>query len=133
MATTHRSDLVEQLEKALTEEAYDGGMGVLSPEQFTKLVRTLATTAAAVVAEAQTSMDVTRRAPLQGTRGIGPAGTIAWAEHLEVWEAYARRYGRAQGAERIAERGGFGQGEVRSLLGREPRTFVAEQGGVQSR
>lgn len=55
MATTHRSDLVEQLEKALTDEAYDGGSGALSEEQFTKLVRTLAITAAAVVAEGEPS------------------------------------------------------------------------------
>lgn len=51
MVTTHRSDLVEQLEKAFTDEAYDGGMGVLSPEQFTSLVRTLAGTAAGVLGE----------------------------------------------------------------------------------
>lgn len=49
MATTHRSDLIEELEKALAEEAYDGGMGALSPEQFTSLVRTLAVTAMVVV------------------------------------------------------------------------------------
>ena len=48
MATTHRSDLVEQLEKALTDEAYDGGNGALSEEQFSKLVRRLADTAIAV-------------------------------------------------------------------------------------
>ncbi|WP_136043312.1 MULTISPECIES: hypothetical protein [unclassified Microbacterium] len=64
-----------------------------------------------------------RRAPLQATKDVGPAGTISWAEHLAVWEAYARRHGRAQSAERIAERGGFGQGEVQTLLGRTARTF----------
>lgn len=59
MATTHRSDLVEQLEKALTDEAYDGGNGALSDEQFTNLVRKLATTAAAVVAETCTPTRIT--------------------------------------------------------------------------
>lgn len=51
MATTHRSDLVEQLEKALTDEAYDGGMGALSPDEFAHLVRTLAVTVEEVVRE----------------------------------------------------------------------------------
>lgn len=51
MATTLRSDLVEQLEKALTDEAYDGGNGALNEEQFTRLVRALAATAAEVVGE----------------------------------------------------------------------------------
>lgn len=49
MATTHRSDLIEALENAFTDEAYDGGMGALSPEQFAQLVRTLASTAFAVL------------------------------------------------------------------------------------
>jgi hypothetical protein len=64
-----------------------------------------------------------RRVPLQATKDVGPAGTITWAEHVEIWEAYARRHGRSQSAERIAERGGFGQGEAGTFLGREPRTF----------
>jgi hypothetical protein len=51
MATTHRSDLIEELEKALTDEAYDGGMGALSRDEFSTLVRTLAVTAEAVVRE----------------------------------------------------------------------------------
>lgn len=53
MATTHRSDLVDELEKALRDEAYDGGMGSLSPEQFTDYVRGLAVTVAKVVEEAR--------------------------------------------------------------------------------
>ena len=51
MVTTHRSNLVEQLEKALTDEAYDGGHGAMNEEQFRKLVRTLAATAAEVIDE----------------------------------------------------------------------------------
>lgn len=55
MATTHRSDLVDELEKALRDEVCDGGFGALLPEQLTDYVRTLAVTAAAVVAEKHTS------------------------------------------------------------------------------
>jgi hypothetical protein len=63
------------------------------------------------------------RAPVQ--KGVdGPAGTISWAEHLRVWEAYARRYRNGQTAERIAERGGFGHGEILDLTGGLARTFV---------
>ncbi|MGW9270779.1 hypothetical protein [Microbacterium sp. NPDC055599] len=54
MATTHRSDLIDELEKALRDEAYDGGMGALGPETFTDYVRGLAVTAAKVVEEAHT-------------------------------------------------------------------------------
>lgn len=63
------------------------------------------------------------RAPVQrGPRG--PAGTITWAEHVEAWAAYDRRY-HGQTAERIAERGGFGHTELAALLGHAPRTFEA--------
>ena len=73
-----------------------------------------------------------RRAPVQRERwdrerhkpGKGP-GTITWAEHLEVWSAYAGRHGTGQDAERIAERGGFGYGEAETLLGRPLRTWRA--------
>lgn len=44
--------LVDELEKALTDEAYDGGMGALSGVEFSELVRTLAVTAAEVVEKA---------------------------------------------------------------------------------
>jgi hypothetical protein len=63
------------------------------------------------------------RAPLQAEKGVGAKGTIAWAEHLEVWAAYAARYGTRQSAERIAERGGFGHSEVQMLTGHPPRSF----------
>ena len=61
---------------------------------------------------------MTDRAPVQS-----PRGTIAWAEHVEAWEQYAKRY-RGQSAERIAERGGFGYHELVTFLGRDPETFV---------
>ena len=49
--------LTDELEKALRDEAYDGGMGALGPEEFTDYVRGLAVTAAKVVEEAHTPAD----------------------------------------------------------------------------
>ena len=76
--------------------------------------------------------DANRRAPVQGdynraTRRYERAGSIAWAEHVEAWEDYARRYGRDQSAERIAERGGFGYQELVDHLKRAPTTWTGEQ------
>lgn len=65
MATTHRSDLVDELEKALHDEAYDGGMGALGPEKFTDYVRGLAVTAARVVEQAHTPTDNEREALIE--------------------------------------------------------------------
>lgn len=62
MATTHRSDLVDELEKALRDEAYDGGFGYMGDEQFTSYVRGLAVTAAKVVEEGHTPTDDEREA-----------------------------------------------------------------------
>ena len=56
-------------------------------------------------------------------RGSRCAGTILWAEHEEAWKQYARLFGASQSAERIAERGGYGYGELELLLGHEPRTW----------
>lgn len=72
--------------------------------------------------------DYARRAPVQGdynraTRSYERAGSIAWSEHLKAWEGYARRFGRDQSADRIAERGGFSFAEVVEYLGREPTTW----------
>ncbi len=75
-----------------------------------------------------------RRAPVQGDFTQVPggepghkrytaAGTITWAEHLEVWEKYAARYGRSQSAERMAERQGFSKLEAEDLLGRPLATW----------
>lgn len=52
-------------------------------------------------------------------------GTVAWAEHELAWEEYARRYGRSQTAERLAQRGGFSWLELVVLLGREPTTWLS--------
>lgn len=43
--------LVDELERAFTDEVYDGGMGALSPEQLRDHVRGLAVTAAGVLGE----------------------------------------------------------------------------------
>jgi hypothetical protein len=66
------------------------------------------------------------RAPVQPSkRHNKPAGTIGWAEHAEAWRAYDKKWRTNQSAERIAERGGFGYGELVEFLGREPTTWKA--------
>jgi hypothetical protein len=71
-----------------------------------------------------------RRAPVQGDGWDRakhcpgrPPGTVAWAEHLEAFEPYRKKYGNDQSAERIAERGGFSFWELTNQLGHEPRTW----------
>lgn len=54
--------LVDELEKALRDEAYDGGFGYMGDEQFPAYVRTLAETAAEVVERARTPTDDERKA-----------------------------------------------------------------------
>lgn len=70
-----------------------------------------------------------RRAPVQGgdrgregKKGWGP-GAVAWWEHLLAWSGYAKSNGRGQSAERMADRGGFGYGELTEYLGHEPTTW----------
>lgn len=62
---TLRSELVNELEKAFTDEAYDGGMGALSEDEFAHLVRTLAETAHSVFEKAYTPADEEREASKQ--------------------------------------------------------------------
>ena len=50
-------------------------------------------------------------------------GSIAWSEHLEIWEVYAQKYGRSQSAERLAQRGGFGFYEIEFITGKLPKTW----------
>lgn len=75
-----------------------------------------------------------RRAPVQGRhlygadrnkpRGLGDGpGTISWEEHLLAWGGYARDGHGSQGADRLAERGGFGFEELQLYLGRDPQTW----------
>ncbi len=63
-----------------------------------------------------------RRAIESGIKGLVP-GTISWEEHERAWEAYARRYGRAQSVKRIHERMGFSYAELTEFLGHEPKTW----------
>lgn len=49
MPTTHRSELVTKIADALTDEAYDGGMGPMSETEFPRHVLRLAETAVEVV------------------------------------------------------------------------------------
>lgn len=64
--------------------------------------------------------DIRRTYP--NRKPMGP-GTISWTEHEEAWGDYARQYGTQQSAERMAERGGFGYGELLTHLGHEPKTW----------
>jgi len=49
MATTPRSELVDKIADALTDEAYDGGSGAMSETEFSRYVRRLAEIAAEAV------------------------------------------------------------------------------------
>ena len=42
---------------------------------------------------------------------------MPWSVGVAAWERYAARYGCDQSVERIAERGGFGFGEMHMFLG----------------
>lgn len=65
-----------------------------------------------------------RRAPVQRSHSLDkPEGSISWAEHVEAWMGYARRYGTEQSAQRIAERGGFSYWELVDQLGHVPLTW----------
>ena len=70
--------------------------------------------------------------PMSGNRETAPVqsprGTISWAEHLEAWADYDKRY-HGQSAERIADRGGFGYNELVTHLGHAPTTFAATPKG----
>ncbi|WP_303708434.1 MULTISPECIES: hypothetical protein [Microbacterium] len=120
MATTHRSDLVDGLEKALRDEAYDGGFGYMGDEQFTAYVRGLAVTAAKVVEEAHTPADdereVLRIAELDARQAAMQQDRIDWFPDYETepavahdsfvrgWDAaVAARFRRAEVPEPSAE------------------------------
>lgn len=109
MATTRRSDLVDELEKALRDEAYDGGMGALGPEPFTEYVRGLAVTAAKVVAEAHTPTDDERvRAAVLQAAEEEFGGSYGGEEIAERAVAALRR---SEVPEPSADRGEFAPGE----------------------
>ena len=81
-----------------------------------------------------------RRVPMQGDgrywmpRDTWPAktqvpGTVSWEEHCEIWEAYAKKYGRSQTPEVMEKRGGFSYWEAHMLTGHEPRTWKPMEEG----
>lgn len=49
----------------------------------------------------------------------GQASFIPWWLAEEAYQQYVRLFGDGQSLERIAERGGFGRGELLALLRRE--------------
>lgn len=62
---------------------------------------------------------VGRRFPIQGDvrwsplrPGTRPPGTVPWGVAELAYAAYVARFGRSQSLERLAERGGFGHGEM---------------------
>lgn len=73
-----------------------------------------------------------KTAPVQGGKR-GPEVRIPWDIHVRAWQVYAACGHRDQSAERIAERGGFGYGELVMLLGEVdpfagPRPLTQRQG-----
>lgn len=54
-----------------------------------------------------------------------PSCKITWDAHLEAYKAYSHRYGTSQSAERIAERGGFGDNELDEFYP-EWRNYIVE-------
>lgn len=52
-----------------------------------------------------------------------PDGYISWEEHYEAWREYHKHH-RGQDAENIANRGGFGYGELKEFLGHNPVSWM---------
>jgi hypothetical protein len=46
----------------------------------------------------------------------GYSAGIPWSMHLRAWDVYARKWGRSQSAERLAERGGFHVDELDEFI-----------------
>lgn len=80
--------LVDELEKALRDEAYDGGFGYMGDEQFTAYVRTLAEAAAEVVEKALTPTDadevISEREALDYLDEMNEAGRIEYDDYRNL-------------------------------------------------
>ena len=68
---------------------------------------------------------------LHDPRNRGPR-SVPWGVAERAYQEYARRYGRSQSLERLAERGGFSEGELdalapgwREYLHKDPEYFDA--------
>lgn len=65
--------------------------------------------------------DPNRPFPIQGWdkgKSVQPSSIPWWLAEI-AYEYYAEQFGRLQSLERLAERGGFGRGELLSLLRRK--------------
>ena len=77
--------------------------------------------------------DDTRPFPIQSSLrqekpfGQAKASTIPWWLAEVAYAEYSRRYGTSQSLERLAQRGGFGRGELLALL-RESKPSDAQVG-----
>jgi len=61
-------------------------------------------------------LDAARMFPLQTQRDVPPGPvSIPWSVAEKAYGAYAAQYGRSQSLERLAQRGGFGWGEMDTL------------------
>lgn len=69
-----------------------------------------------------TKEDAIKKAPYQ--KKNYKSGTIEWDCHYRAWTNYARKYGISQSAERIAERGGFGEEELDKFFGENWRDYI---------
>ena len=70
------------------------------------------------------SFDDTRPFPIQADYGIGDKkkvkSTVPWWLAEIAYEYYAKRFGKTQSLERLAERGGFGREELVMLIRQDP-------------
>ncbi|WP_454113512.1 hypothetical protein [Microbacterium maritypicum] len=82
--------LVDELEKALRDEAYDGGFGYMGDEQFTAYVRTLAETAAEVFEKALTPTDDEREA-LREQIAYRVQTAVAYGKGVQKWGQLSER------------------------------------------
>ncbi len=73
--------------------------------------------AAAIAAAVEDAVKAKRLFPIQSQRGAAPHPLqIPWEVAELAYSVYSARYGRSQSLERLAERGGFGPGEMDDFL-----------------
>ena len=61
--------------------------------------------------------DTPKRFPIQSERGAAPHPmSVSWETAELAYSVYAGRYGRSQSLKELAERGGFGPGEMDIFL-----------------
>ena len=82
MATTRLSDLTTEIEKALTDEAYDGSSGPLNEAQFSKYVRRLAEAAVEVIGDERPSIVGATQGIATGRSGDALADAVERGDQL---------------------------------------------------